>query len=319
MSRKQYLIVIGLVLFILSAFFFMNKFQTDHKSSETKDTYAEPTPVTAQPLDVTAAVSLTDGNMVSDEIYKIKYKWETGPDWEPPRGTPLVFVHLQDENGVKLCQDDHTPPVPVKNWAANQAYEYERILYIPITLLKRQAYLLIGIYNDQDHGLFFSIKGLQKYNPYYRYLAREFELLPSRRKYSETLIKYTSGWYRPELDDKGEIARRWMKQKGICELVNPKTEAYLFINAWIPNMFFESPAQITISLAGTKLVVPAPENDNLIALFDIPAAQVGPADKVELVIETDNIYNPSDRKRSDQRELGILVKKIIFREKSQER
>jgi len=274
----------------------------------------KPIPTSAVNLDLTAQIVVKEDTVTSDHLIEVSYRWETGPSWTVPAGNTLVFVHLQDDEGVRICQDDHTPPVPVSNWQPGMVYEYSRLVFIPITLLKKKVFLLIGFYNSQDSSAYYALKGLPQYNPYYRYLAKELTLLPSREEYSEALIKYRKGWYGPEIDKNGYIIRRWMQKRAEGELVNPGSDAVFYINAWVPNEQFEENAVVTLTINDHQLELPEIVNNHLHTIINVPADLLGDAEYIPFVLESSQSFVPAkDGKSTDNRELGILIKKIMFR------
>ncbi|MFC1851387.1 hypothetical protein ACFL27_14410 [candidate division CSSED10-310 bacterium] len=276
----------------------------------------KPKPVIVHALDLSATVTLLKNEYVSDNLIQVDYQWQTGPKWAVPAGNILLFVHLQDDDGQRLCQDDHMPPVPIKNWTPDQTYTYSRMMYIPLTLLKKKITLLTGLYNQDNDLDCYAFQGLKQYNRYHRYLGGEFILMPSDMEYSEAIVKYTRGWYDPELNKQGEIMWRWMKDKAECKLLNPKSDAFLYIDAWIPNKYFQKPAAIKITIAEKEMELPPLENDFLHTILPVSAAQLGDSEFVLLTLDTDQTFVPAKEGYSiDARELGIMVKKILFRAK----
>lgn len=304
MRKKQIIISVVLTIIFIVVLLSWNLFQD------------KPEPIIAKDLDLAATVLLNEKEIMSDSIVTINYEWKTGPAWVVPDGEPALFVHLLQDDGERLCQDDHIPPTAITEWEPNQTYSYSRHMYVPITLLKKKISLLVGVYNKSDSNLYYAIKGLKQYNPYHRYLAKDFVLIPSDREYSEALLKYTKGWYDPEVDKRGNIKWRWMKQSGEVKLMNPKADAELFIDAWLPNQQFDSPATLRLLLNGNEIEVPALQHDILNLYTTIPTDVLGENDYVDLVIETDKTFVPARSGNSvDPRELGIMVKKILFRAK----
>ncbi|MBN2381857.1 hypothetical protein JXQ70_03155 [bacterium] len=312
---KKYLGIIVFCLVFLLLVFLSWKFLREKPQSQMQPE-VRPTPVNAINLDLTAKIDLGETPVTSDHLLEVKYRWETGPAWTVPSGNLHIFVHIVDEDGLKLCQDDHNPPLHITEWQPNSVYEYSRLIYIPITLLKKRAFVLTGLYDLQDASRYFTLNGLQKFSDFYRYLGHEFVLLPSRDEYSESLIKYGSGWYGPELDKNGNVMRRWMQKRGEATLVNPKTDAYLYLHAWVPNQNFPHKAEITMTINGHIISLPDPVNDLFNIILDIPADQLGDQDLIPFSLETSQTFIPAqDGKSTDDRELGILIKKIMFRGK----
>lgn len=304
LKNKQIFIIIGLTVIFLLILFSWNLFQEKQK------------PIIAKPVDVTASVVVDGEKFMSDGLIDVIYKWQPGSTWTSIKGDPRIFVHLQDEYGERLCQDDHVPPVPINQWKKGQSYEYKRTMYIPITMIKKKVFLLTGIYDHNDPAKYFSIKGLKKYNPYFRYLAKAFILIPSDKEYSDALIKYLRGWYDPEVDKRGNVMWRWMKKHAECQLVNPKTDAILFINLWVPNVHLNKKAVIKLKVAGKVIDLPPLVNNSLVVKLNFSKKQLGNDDQLPMELITDQTFVPAREGNSvDARELGLMVKKILFRAK----
>ncbi|MBN2382620.1 hypothetical protein JXQ70_07040 [bacterium] len=300
--KKQVMIIVVLGLIFVAILLSWNLFRDRQK------------PISVTGLDVTVQVQISGQEHASDSLLPIQFSWKTGPNWVSPGNHSYVFVHLQDEDGERICQDDHIPLLPFDSWQPNQEYSYLRYMYVPITLIKKKVVLLIGIYKKGETAEYFAFNGLNQFNRYHRYLAGEFMLVPSNLEYSEALIKYVRGWYDPELDSRGNVNWRWMKKSGECRLVNPKKDAWLYLDLWIPNQYFTNPAKVTIKLAGKPLEIDVTNRDYIQERLEIPADVLGQEDYTSLEFETDQTFIPAQTGDSvDVRELGLMVKKILFR------
>ena len=90
----------------------------------------------------------------------------------------------------------------------------------------------------------------------------------------------------------------------------------LYVDAWVPNGEFSQPAQLTLSVAGKDVALPELDNDFLHSVFEFTAEELGDEDYLSLVLETDQTFIPARKGDSlDARELGVMVKKILFRGK----
>jgi len=304
LKKKQLIVIIILAVIFLVFLLSWNVFRENSL------------PINATSLDLSAQVSIEAKEPASDNVLAMQFEWQTGPEWAPITGHPAIFVHLQDEDGERICQDDHIPEPAISSWQANQVYRYERLMYIPITLIKKKVTLLIGIYDQVQPDIYYALKGLPVYNRYHRYLAQEFVLNPSNLEYSEALLKYTNGWYDPELDARGNIKWRWMKKLGECKLVNVKKDALLYLDLWVPNEHLASPAVVTVKLAGQPLDLTVNPQGYIQQTVEITAAQMGDEDYIVLQFETDQTFIPAQKGDSiDVRELGLMVRKVLFRAK----
>jgi len=132
-------------------------------------------------------------------------------------------------------------------------------------------------------------------------------------------IVYDEGWHQSETDFNSKNPNigewRWTSRKAVCIIENPRKEAILKLKGRISENNFEG-QKIRILINDILLEEFVPEKKDFAKDFIIPAEKLGNNDELRLIIEVDKTFVPRklDESISDDRELGIQIFSIYFRE-----
>jgi hypothetical protein len=226
-----------------------------------------------------------------------------------------VFVHVLDDRGTEMWNDDHDPPVPTSQWRPGQTVQYSHTRFVPVFPYVGEAVVEIGLHKG-DARL-----PLQGPNPEDRdsstrqYRVGTLTILPS----SENIQFYfKSGWHPEEFAaDNPTVGWQWTQKIATLMLPrNPRKNLTFYLSySGRPDLFPENPQQVTVYV-GDHVVDTFRVTDNKQTLRTIPiaAAQLGAADSVEVRIEVDKTFVPAKLANAgtDTRELGIQVYHQVF-------
>jgi hypothetical protein len=215
-----------------------------------------------------------------------------------------VFVHFMDSDDELMWSDDHTPPVPTKQWQPGQTVEYKRTLFVPVYPYIGQTSVRMGLYvNDKRAPLNGEESGRRSYK------VGTIELLPQ----SENIfVIFKDGWHQAEVaQDNPAIMWQWTKKVSTLAFKNPKRDVWFYLNVDGRPDLLPAPQDVTVSV-GDQVVdtFKVAEREPVMRKIAISAAQLGAADMVEMKIDTGQSFVPAQTpvaKSGDQRELGVRV------------
>jgi hypothetical protein len=211
-----------------------------------------------------------------------------------------VFVHFLNPDGEQMWTDDHLPPTPTSRWQPGQTIEYKRTVFVPNYPYVGEASVRLGIYSQQtQRRLALSAPEASRRE----YLVGKFQLVsPSEN----VLLVDREGWHPAEVaPDNPSSEWKWTQKRAVLSFKNPKKDATFYIEYDARTDLFTPPQQVTISSAGQQIATFAADSrERKLLTFPISAAQFGPDEMSQLVLELDRTFNPAG---GDPRELGIRV------------
>jgi hypothetical protein len=220
-----------------------------------------------------------------------------------------VFVHVTDQNGTILWNDDHDPPEPTSTWLPGETLEYSRTRFVPLFPYIGQANVLMGLHRGNARLPLTTPDGGGEFDNGRAYLVGSLELLPT----SENIfLIYKSGWHPAEFSpDDPTLEWQWTDQSAVLGLRNPRQDVMLYLEFDArPDAFGETPQAVTV-FAGSEAVETFVAAEAVPTLRRIPisAAALGNDDMAEVRIAVDRTFLPADLglEGQDSRELGIRV------------
>ncbi len=211
-----------------------------------------------------------------------------------------VFVHVLDPEGEQMWTDDHQPPTPTTKWKAGATVEYTRTIFVPNYPYIGEAVVRLGLY-DAPSGQRLVLDAPEASRR--EYIVAKTQILAS----SENIfLMYKDGWHPAENDVRNpQTEWKWTKKTATLSFRNPKKDSTLYLEYDARADLFTPPQQVTLKL-GEAVVgqFTADAKFGKILTFPMTAAQLGPADMVDLAIDLDRTFKPGN---ADPRELGIRV------------
>jgi hypothetical protein len=251
----------------------------------------------------TPTVSLKHQRVPAGSVMDITYKFVVAADASFD-GDFRVFVHFLDADGEYLWGDDHQPAVPTSTWKPGQTIEYTRTIFAPVVPYVGETSVAIGLHgtgNRTDQRLPLAGEHLGQR----AYKVARFDLVPQAESLA-TVFK--DGWHQAESQPEALVEWQWTKQEATIAFRNPRKDALCYLDLDSMGSPFES-QQVTATVGGqvvdTFTVTPKERTLRKIAL---PAAQMGPAETVDLRLAVDKTFVPAQMDRGkDQRTLGVRV------------
>ena len=217
----------------------------------------------------------------------------------------LVFVHFVSENGEQMWTDDHRPPVPRDRWKPGATVTYTRTMFVPRYPSTGPAHVVIGLYSQRT-GERLPLAAESEGQRAYRVASTDLRL-----QTQTVLVTFRDGWYEPEGSDDGSVEWHWSQKAGTLAFRNPKRDARLLLDVDQPVGGLPSPQRVEVrvgtAVLDTFMLTPGARE---LRRLELPAAQAGTADTVEVVVAVEPTFVPSSLpalRSNDPRELGIRV------------
>jgi hypothetical protein len=259
----------------------------------------EPAPV------ATPSFSVSQAKVPLGSPVEITYKFVVAADAPPVSDDYRVFVHFLDSDKERMWTDDHDLPVPTTQWKPGQVIEYTKTMFVPVYPYMGTATVVMGLYSvSADSRL--PLAG--ENNGQRAYVVGQIELLPQTEN---IFVMFKDGWHPAETPpDNAAVEWQWTKKEATLSLRNPKKDVTFYLHLDQPGIFSE-PQQVSVMLGDQTIDSFTIEpNTELIRKPKITAAQLGPADVIDLKIVVDKAYVPAavtNGANRDPRELGVRV------------
>ncbi len=257
---------------------------------------------------------------VTDSLYlKMDYAFTTQEDFKKFGKDFNVFVHFWRVSSKEmLIQDDHEPLKKTSVWDKNEKLEYSRVLFIPQFLNEfdvdfegyEDIQVTVGLYNLKAEG---------KEKPIVLF-EKKISVQPA--SFNAPEIVYDEGWNGLEIDvnasDAFHRSWRWTMAKAVCIIENPKKDCTLIIKGGVSKNVFPD-QKVIFKINDTLLEEFVPAEALFSREYVLTPEQMGEGDEFFLRIETDKVFVPARTvpQSTDNRELGIQVFFVYFREKIQ--
>lgn len=252
---------------------------------------------------------------ITDFLYvSMKYDYRLTDDFKTLGKDYMVFVHFwRMKSKEMLVQDDHFPERKTSEWKKGETLTYSRMFFIPKFLDEldidfegfEEIRLQAGLYdpeNPEEKMILFS---------------KVFNIQPASINAPD--IIFSEGWNEEEMNlanpDPVYRVWRWTTRKAECIVENPKRNSILLIKGGLHQSIYQD-QKIIIKIND----IPLDEFTSDDILFEkkyvLTPQQMGSEPEFKLTLETDKIFIPSnlDPQKNDNRELGVQVFLLYFRE-----
>jgi len=235
------------------------------------------------------------------------YRFAIPADAPPMTEDLWVFVHFLDSDDELMWTDDHAPPTPTRQWTRGSTVEYTRTMFIPKFPYVGDTRVRLGLFspatgqrvvlNGQDEG------------------QRSYEVarFNMRLESDNLFVIFKDGWHATEFAAEGAGREwQWSRKNAVLSFRNPKRDVrlYLQVDQPIPDAFPE-PQHIELRIGDAvidRFDMPGGAED--LRRIDIPAAQLGSGETVDVTVVADKTFVPAlvpGLKSNDSRELGVRV------------
>lgn len=249
-----------------------------------------------EPAVATPSLTLNHSRVPIGSPVTMTYKFEVAPDARID-GDYTVFVHVLDPDGEQLWADDHQPPTPTSAWKPGQVVEYKRTIFVQNYPYIGEAQVRVGLYRGDAR---LTLKGEEASRK--EYVVATFQLLPQ----SENIfLIFKDGWHPSEVaSDNAATEWQWTQKAATVSFRNPKKDVVFYLDADSRPDLLTPPQQVTIRIGDqTVASFQADFREQKLQTFPITAAQLGPGEMTELIIEVDRTFTPP----GDSRALGLRV------------
>lgn len=260
------------------------------------------------PVVGTVAMSLSKDKAALGSPIDLTYQFELVEGGRIPAGY-RVFVHVLDEDGSRIWDDDHDPPLPTEEWKPGQPVAYTRTVFIPAFPYLGRATVRAGLYNAEDRVRLQGPDAEENASPAREYTVASLTLLPQSEN---VFVIHGSGWHPVEFDPQFPSREwEWTQRTATLSFLNPQQDVMLYLEYDArPDAFGDQPQQVTV-WAGDQVVQTFPADQRVVVLRRIPisAGQLGAGQRSELRLEVDRAFVPARQPGGggDIRELGIRV------------
>jgi hypothetical protein len=217
-----------------------------------------------------------------------------------------VMVHVVDANEELMWTDDHDPPVATTEWKPGQTVEYTRTVFVPVYPYVGEATIQLGLYSKPSEPRL-ALSGEDVGQRAYK--VGRVQLAPQ----SEAVFSvFKEGWHPAEQAEHNAMVEwHWTKKFATLAVRNPKKDSVLYLELDNPGGIFDEAQQVTVSIGATMLdqFTLTPRKPPLLRRIALPAAALGTDDNVDVRIEVDKTFVPSQLSPTskDPRELGVRV------------
>ena len=77
---------------------------------------------------------------------EMTFRFSVSPDLMPMADDYTVFVHVLDNNGERIWNDDHELATPTSEWEPGQTIEYSRRIMVPLYPYIGEGEIAVGLY-----------------------------------------------------------------------------------------------------------------------------------------------------------------------------
>ena len=211
-----------------------------------------------------------------------------------------VFMHVLDPVGEQMWVDDHLPPIPTSKWKGGETVEYTRTIFVPNYPYVGEAVARLGLY-DPPTGRRLVLNAEEASRR--EYVVAKFQILGSSEK---IYLIYKDGWHPTESDPKNpQTEWKWTRKAATVSFKNPKRDVRFYLQYDARPDILTPPQQVVVRIGDQEVArFAADAKEPALKTFDFTAAQLGPTDLVDLVLDVDKTFTPGG---NDTRELGIRV------------
>lgn len=261
----------------------------------------------------TPAVTLSRSDVAVGTPVDVTYRFAVAPDAPAFTEDYLVFVHFLDVDRERMWDDDHDPPTPTRQWTPGSTIEYTRTMFVPKFPYVGPTDIEIGLYSPST-GERLPLAGTDSGMRAYRVASFNMSLQTE----DNVFVVFGDGWHEKEVADDGGQEWQWLKRSGAIAFRNPNADVVLFLDVDQPVKALDEPQRVEVRLGEAVLdTFSLPAGERELRRIQIPAAQVGSAENVQLLVTVDRTFVPASvpaLRSADPRELGVRVFRVYVQE-----
>lgn len=255
----------------------------------------------------TPSLTLSSPEAAIGSPLEMTYRFVVAPD-APAFGEDYwVFVHFIDSDRELMWTDDHEPPTPTRQWKGGSTVEYARTMFVPKFPYVGQTRVEMGLFSPatgERLPLGGDTEGQRSYH------VATFDM---RLATDNLIVVFRDGWHETEVTPEGSgLEWQWSRKNATLSFRNPKRDVRFYLQLDQPvTVAFTEPQRVEMRIGDTVVdrfeLAPG---GNQLRRFDLPAAQLGSAETVEMTISVDKTFVPASvpaLTSTDPRELGIRV------------
>lgn len=238
---------------------------------------------------------------------EMTYRFAVAPNAPAFKEDYWVFVHFIDADGELMWTDDHQPPTPTTQWKPGATIEYPRTMFVPKFPYVGQTRVEIGLFSPKSNERL-PLAGETRGQRAYQVATFDMKL-----QSDNLFVVFRDGWHETEVGSEGSGQEwQWSKKDATLSFRNPQRDVRLFLQADQPAAAaFADPQHVDVRIGDASIdsFVLTPDHTEL-RRIDLPAAQLGGAETVEVTISVDRTFVPASipaMRSNDARELGIRV------------
>jgi hypothetical protein len=255
----------------------------------------------------TPSLTLSQAEGAIGSPMEMTYRFVVAPNAPALKEDYWVFVHFIDSDGELMWTDDHQPPTPTMQWKAGATIEYPRTMFVPKFPYVGQTRIEVGLFSPRTNERL-PLAGQTGGQRAYQVATFAMHL-----QSDNLFVVFRDGWHETEVASEGSGQEwQWSKKDATLSFRNPKRDVSFYLQADQPAVAaFAEPQHVDVRIgtASVDSFALAPGHTEL-RRVEIPAAQLGPGDTVEMTISVDKTFVPASipaMRSNDPRELGIRV------------
>ncbi len=260
----------------------------------------------AAPPVASAMVTFAQVRLPLGSPVEVTYRFQVEPNAPAFDDNYSVLVHFLDADDELMWTDDHQPSVATSQWKPGQVIEYKRTLFVPTNYpYVGQASVRVGLYSLKTQKRL-SLAGESAGQLEYK--VASLQLLP----HSENVFMlFKDGWHPTETAaNNSSVEWQWTKKVATITFRNPKKQSTFYLHADNPAAYAQ-PQVVTLKVNGQQVdTIPVTPRQEFIHKTTLSPAQLGTNDMVEVTLDVDKTWVPSQVPGSnnhDPRELGLRV------------
>ena len=234
---------------------------------------------------------------------EMTFRFDVSPDLVPMTEDYTVFVHVLDNNGERIWNDDHPPATPTSEWEPGQAIVYSRRIMVPLYPYIGEGEVSVGLYLAST-GERLALAGDHIGQNAYRTASITFT-----PQHESSFLVYEEGWHGVEFQRNGQASWRWSTGHAVVSFQNPRGDARLMLEVAGRPDVFDTPQQFSLRI-GEEVLEELSLNTSELVIIDrtLTAAELGSDDVVRLELLVDQTFVPSELGAGDDtRELAVRV------------
>jgi hypothetical protein len=261
-----------------------------------------------QPPVATPALTANKTRAPLGSPLELTYTFDVAPEGRID-GDYRVFVHFLDSEGDLMWTDDHDPKPPTSQWKPGQKVSYARTMFVPVYPYTGPATVRLGLYSVAD-GRRLALSGKELGD-------REYEVgtITLAPQSENIFLIFKEGWNTAEsAPDQPALEWQWTKKTAAVAFRNPRRDVTLYLEADGRPDVFTPPQEVSVKIDGATVhAFPMTDEVPVIRRIPIEAAQLGQDEMVDMTIEVDRAFVPSETPPgqpghgTDTRELGIRI------------